>query len=111
MRGEYDAILEWPFHLKVTFSLISEDDQHHFTNVFWPDTRSKCFQRPRLAMNEAYGIEKFISLDEFQQNQDQYVRDDTMFVKIEVDFLSKAPGKNIPDSAIHIERKIFIFSI
>jgi TNF receptor-associated factor 2/TNF receptor-associated factor 3 len=93
MRGEYDAILEWPFHFKVKFSLITKDDQEHFVNFFWPDTRSNCFQRPRLEMNEAYGIERFISLDEFKRNENQYVQDDTMFIKVQVDFLSKSLGK------------------
>ncbi|CAF1634302.1 unnamed protein product [Adineta ricciae] len=40
-------------------------------------------------MNEAYGIEKFISLVKFKQNQNIYAQDDTMFIRVEVDFLSK----------------------
>ncbi|CAF1154765.1 unnamed protein product [Adineta ricciae] len=89
MRGEYDAILTWPFHFKIRFSLITKDNQHHFTSFVWSDVKSVCFQRPRLAMNEAYGIEKFISLVKFKQNQNIYAQDDTMFIRVEVDFLSK----------------------
>ncbi|CAF3788483.1 unnamed protein product [Rotaria sordida] len=95
MRGEYDAILKWPFHFKVIFSLLNqltiEDDRHHLNEFFWPDKQSICFQRPHLEMNNAYGIKKFISLDKFQQNRDQYVQDDTIFIKVEIDFLSIPP--------------------
>ncbi|CAF3710764.1 unnamed protein product [Rotaria sp. Silwood1] len=104
MRGEYDAILKWPFPFKMIFSLINqlttEKDRHHLSQFFWPDKQSICFQRPRLEMNEAYGIKKFISLNKFQQNRNQYVQDDTMFIKIEVDFLSIPPGNH--DSTTHI---------
>ena len=61
-RGEYDAILKWPFHFKVVFSLLNqlapEDDRHHLSEFFWPDMQSICFQCPRIEMNEAYGIKK-----------------------------------------------------
>ncbi|CAF5164354.1 unnamed protein product, partial [Rotaria magnacalcarata] len=57
----------------------------------WPNTGSICFQRPRLAMNEAYGIKKFIALDEFQMNRNHFVQNDTIFIKIELDFMSTPP--------------------
>ncbi|CAF1382364.1 unnamed protein product [Adineta steineri] len=109
MLNEYDAILEWPFHYKVKFSLINKDNQHHFVNFFWPDINSICFQRPRLQMNEGYGFEKFISLEEFQQKQDQYIQDDTIFIEIKVDFISKPPenwsdsGQRLLEDEQHID--------
>jgi hypothetical protein len=100
MRGEYDSLLKWPFHFKVKFSLLDQsstkDNQHHFSEYFWSDTSSTCFQRPQLEMNEAYGIEKFFPLD-----LDRYIQNDTMFIKIEVDFMSIPPGKDMPNSIIY----------
>lgn len=97
MRGEYDAILRWPFPYKVTFSLINqlpdEINPHDLTVFFWPDKSSICFQRPRSNMNEAYGFRRFLPLDKLQQNQSQYVKDNTMFIKVELDFLSIPPGE------------------
>ncbi|CAF3847085.1 unnamed protein product [Rotaria sp. Silwood1] len=50
MRGEYDAILKWPFPFKVMFSLINQltidNDRHHLSEFFWPNKQSICFQRP-----------------------------------------------------------------
>ena len=96
MRSEYDALLEWPFRFKVTFTLLnqaqSENDQDHFSAFFWPDISSSCFQRPRSNMNDAYGFEKFFSLNELQCHRSSYVRDDTLFIQVAVDFLSVRPG-------------------
>ncbi len=54
MRGDYDALLEWPFRFKVTFSLLDQSNQIHWRKFFWSEIKSICFQRPRLEMNEAY---------------------------------------------------------
>ncbi len=113
MRGEYDALLKWPFAFKVSFILLdqstSDDNQCQVSNFFWPDIRSNCFQRPRLEMNEAYGIEKFISLEQFRQNKHRYVQDDTMFIKVEVDFTCPATDTGISNSSIlWVEKKTFI---
>lgn len=96
MRGDYDALLEWPFCFKVTLSLLDQsivkNNQNHWSQFFSPDRQSICFQRPRLEMNECYGIEKFISIEQLKQNQNRYVQDDTIFIKIEVDFQNKPPA-------------------
>ncbi|CAF3486799.1 unnamed protein product [Rotaria socialis] len=97
MSGEYDAILHWPFHFKVIFSLLNQSTAvgsnllSDLSKSIWPNTRSACFQRPRLAMNEAYGIKRFIALDEFQMNRTHFVQNDTIFIKIELDFMSTPP--------------------
>ncbi len=115
MRGEYDAILKWPFVFKVSFTLLdqstSDDNQYHFSDCFWSDIRSNCFQRPRSEMNEAYGIEKFVSLEQFRQNQHRYVQNDTMFIKIKVDFTCLGSDTSILNSTIFIEKKIFIYFV
>ncbi|CAF4463459.1 unnamed protein product [Rotaria sp. Silwood2] len=87
MRGKHDAILKFPFNYKVTFCLYDQTPtQRHIIDSFRPDTRSSSFQRPRSEMNIASGIPKFFPLAMIQQEGNPYVRDDTMFIKIMVDF-------------------------
>ncbi|CAF1191901.1 unnamed protein product [Rotaria sp. Silwood1] len=88
MRSEYDAILKFPFNYKVTFCLYDQTTaQRHIIDSFRPDIKSNSFQRPRSEMNIASGIPKFCSLSTIQQEGNTYVRDDTMFIKIMVDFV------------------------
>ena len=87
MRSEYDAILKFPFNYKVTFCLYDQSGgQKHHMDSFRPDTKSNSFQRPRSEMNIASGIPKFCPLSLIQQEGNPYIRDDTMFIKILVDF-------------------------
>ncbi|CAF1187136.1 unnamed protein product, partial [Didymodactylos carnosus] len=87
MRGDYDSILKWPFNFKVTFCLYDQSGQNrHVIDSFRPDTKSNSFQRPRSDMNIASGIPKFFPLPMIQQDGNNYVRDDTMFIKVIVDF-------------------------
>ncbi len=87
MRSEYDAILKFPFNYKVTFCLIDQSGaQKHHMDSFRPDTNSNSFQRPRSEMNIASGIPKFCPISLIQEEGNPYIRDDTMFLKIMVDF-------------------------
>ena len=92
LRGQYDAILRWPFRQKVTFMLMDQDNVQHVIKAFRPDPNSPSFQRPRRETNIASGCPMFCSLTEL--NNHAYVRDDTMFLKIIVDitdFLNQDP--------------------
>jgi hypothetical protein len=87
MRGEFDAILQFPFSFKVTFSLIDQtSQQRHIVDSFRPDIKSNSFQQPQSDMNTASGISKFVPLTMIQQDNNPYVRDDTMFIKVLVHF-------------------------
>ncbi len=119
MRGPNDPILKFPFNYKVTFCLYDQSgSQKHIIDSFRPDIRSNSFQRPRSNMNIASGIPKFFPLAMIQQEGNPYVRDDTMFIKVMVDFgdmsktlllyaLSLNPGipTNIQQSMINEERR------
>lgn len=83
MRGQYDALLRWPFRQKVTFMLMDQDNVEHVIDAFRPDPSSSSFQRPRRETNIASGCPMFCALTEL--NNHAYVRDDTMFLKIIVD--------------------------
>ncbi|CAF4667636.1 unnamed protein product [Rotaria sp. Silwood1] len=87
MRGLNDPILKFPFNYKVSFCLYDQTSaQRHIIDSFRPDTKSSSFQRPRSDMNIASGIPKFFPLAMIQQEGNPYVRDDTMFMKVMVDF-------------------------
>ncbi len=87
MRGRNDPILKFPFNYKVTFCLYDQTPQlRHIIGSFRPDVRSNSFQRPKSEMNIASGIPKFFPLAMIQQEGNSYVRDDTMFIKVIVDF-------------------------
>jgi hypothetical protein len=88
MRGPNDGILTFPFNYKVTFCLYDQTPQlRHIIESFRPDIESISFQRPRSDMNIASGIPKFFPLARIQQEGNPYVRDDTMFIKVMVDFV------------------------
>jgi hypothetical protein len=96
MRGEYDAILQWPFSYKITFCLFDQtSNQRHIIDSFRPDAKSNSFQRPRSNMNIASGIPKFCPLTLIQQDNNPYLRDDCMFLRCIVDFTS-TPKTIIP---------------
>ena len=83
MRGEYDALLRWPFRQKVTFMLLDQNNVEHVIDSFRPDPNSSSFQRPRRQTNIASGCPTFCPLSEV--NNHAYIRDDVMFLKVIVD--------------------------
>ncbi|CAF1148356.1 unnamed protein product [Rotaria sordida] len=88
MRREYNAILRFPFNYKVIFCLYDQTPtEQHIIDSFRPDIKSNSFQRPRCEMNIASGIPKLCPLSTIQQEGNPYVRDDTIFIKIMVDFV------------------------
>ncbi|CAF1184672.1 unnamed protein product, partial [Didymodactylos carnosus] len=87
MKGDYDGILKWPLNCKVIFCLFDQTGQNrHVIDSFRPDTKSNSCQRPRPEMNIASGIPKFFPLPMIRQDNNNYVIDNTMFIKIIVDF-------------------------
>ncbi|XP_068735287.1 TNF receptor-associated factor 1-like [Montipora capricornis] len=83
MRGEYDALLRWPFRQKVTFMLLDHNNVEHAIDAFRPDPNSSSFQRPKRESNIASGCPLFFPLSDL--NKHTYVKDDTMFIKVIVD--------------------------
>ena len=83
MRGEYDALLPWPFKQTVTLMLLDQDKQKDIFQSFRPDPSSSSFQRPINEMNVASGCPKFAPLSILENPS--YVKDDTIFMKCRVD--------------------------
>uniref|UniRef100_A0AC11D9D1 TNF receptor associated factor 1 n=1 Tax=Ovis aries TaxID=9940 RepID=A0AC11D9D1_SHEEP len=85
MRGEYDALLPWPFRNKVTFMLLDQNNREHAIDAFRPDLNSASFQRPQSETNVASGCPLFFPLNKLQSPKHAYVKDDTMFLKCVVE--------------------------
>ena len=85
MRGEYDALLAWPFIQKVHFRLLDQDGIRDVFDAFRPDPNCVSFKRPTSDMNVASGCPRFVSHSELRQGG--FVRDDTMFIKVTVDMV------------------------
>ena len=83
MRGQYDALLRWPFRQKVTLMMLDQDSIEHVIDAFRPDPNSSSFQKPAREMNIASGCPLFCPLSNLDKHA--YARDDTMFIKIIVD--------------------------
>ena len=85
MRGEYDALLPWPFRQTVTMMLLDQDKQKDIVQSFRPEPSSSSFQRPRNEMSVASGCPLFAPISIL--NNRSYVKDDTMFLKCRIDTL------------------------
>ncbi|NXY89069.1 TRAF2 factor, partial [Alcedo cyanopectus] len=81
MKGDYDALLPWPFRHKVTFMLLDQNSREHVIDVFRPDLTSASFQRPVNEMNVASGCPMFLPLSKLQSPKYAYVKEDTLFLK------------------------------
>ncbi|CAF1028650.1 unnamed protein product [Brachionus calyciflorus] len=88
LRGENDALLRWPFRQKVTFILIDQslsESRENVIDAFRPDPNSSSFKRPTSDMNIASGLPVFCPLGKFMSSDHEYIKDNTMFIKIAVD--------------------------
>ncbi|KAI1895019.1 hypothetical protein AGOR_G00101960 [Albula goreensis] len=84
MRGEYDALLTWPFRQKVTLMLMDQGSaRKHLGDAFKPDPNSSSFRRPTADMNIASGCPLFVAQTVLENGT--YIKDDTIFIKVTVD--------------------------
>ncbi|XP_005089646.1 TNF receptor-associated factor 3 [Aplysia californica] len=87
MRGEYDALLAWPFQHKVSLMLLDQStEKRHMKDEFYPDPSSTSFRRPVNAeMNVASGCPLFVAHTVLDNPNNQYIKDDVLFIKVMVD--------------------------
>ena len=92
MRGEYDALLPWPFKQKVSLMLVDQSEQgRHIAKMFQPavvdpmHAAFESYQRPSLhaEMNVAIGFPEFAPLSILENPA--YVKDDTMVLRCIID--------------------------
>ena len=86
MKGEFDAILTWPFHKKVTFTLIDQqenaNDRENIVESFISDPKRRNFERPVKEENFGWGLAKFVSHEELQERR--YIVDDAIFIQFHI---------------------------
>ena len=82
-QGKYDALLPWPFKRTVTLTILDQNRVKDVTDSFKPDQASSSFQRPKNPMNIASGCPLFMPLSLLDTQA--YVKDDTLYIKGEVD--------------------------
>ena len=92
MKGRNDDNLPWPFTGDVTVTLLNqlEDENHHTDTVTFPEDSDKASERvvDDERAPEGYGWDEFISHDELDfhaEDNCQYLEDDCLFFKIEVE--------------------------
>ena len=87
MKGQHDALLQWPFNQKVTFSLIDQaSGRRNIQYTFRPDPTSSSFQRPVEEMNIASGCPLFVSHGVVEAAESPYLGPDRiLYLKVTVD--------------------------
>ncbi|CAB4036326.1 TNF receptor-associated factor 3-like [Paramuricea clavata] len=83
-KGDYDALLTWPFQKKITMMLLDQGNiangDHMIDEFYSVPPRSASFQRPKSDMNIPSGFQCLVPLGSL--NNRQYIKDDVMFIKI-----------------------------
>ena len=80
MKSEYDQLLIWPMHKKITFELINHDNEaDNITESFVSNSSSSSFQRPKNNMNAASGCPMFISIENFLSGG--FIADNCAYIK------------------------------
>ena len=87
MKGEYDAILPWPFKKKVEFTLIDQQEdpvkRENVALCFMTGDHPEYFVRPtENNASIARGYPKFVSHEKLHSRR--YIVDDTLFLQVEV---------------------------
>ena len=86
MKGEYDALQQWPFEHKVNLILVDQDSKKEdITHSFNPAGPDNPFSRPldTHELNLFSGFTKFAPLSIL--SDPRYVKDDVMFIRATVD--------------------------
>lgn len=84
MRGDFDALLTWPFKQKVTLTLLDQSSSgQHLSDTFFPDPTSTSFHQPSSEMNVASGCPLFVRQSVLEAQP--YLVRDSIFLRIVVD--------------------------
>lgn len=88
MKGDYDALLDWPFKQKITFFLIDQGEQKaHRTHQLSPNRSlpniKVVFNRPTMKENLGIGNPCFVPHVALESGE--FIKDDALFVKAVVE--------------------------
>ena len=86
MKGEYDAILPWPFKKKIIFAVIDQQEdpieRQNAVMKLTPGDHPHCYARPINEYNATRGFAQFITHEKLHSRR--YLRDDTLFLQVKV---------------------------
>jgi hypothetical protein len=89
-RGDFDAIVRWPFSYPITFCLVDlAENKNHIIHSIRPDSQTAIFGRPLDNANKPYRIARFCSSEKVSEIGSNYVRDGNMFLRMYIDFTEK----------------------
>ncbi|GAB6027672.1 hypothetical protein CHUAL_001913 [Chamberlinius hualienensis] len=77
VQGQFDDIVEWPFHNKYNFTMVSEDDDALLSYQINPKTTScsnTTFNQPPLNNVSGCGISKVIKIATILANKPKYIK-------------------------------------
>ena len=79
MKGEYDALLKWPFGSMVSLILVDHKHKNNVIRTFKPTQDSSSFQQPVADMNVASGCPQFAPVSVLED--ENYVKEDVLCIK------------------------------
>ena len=82
LKGDYDALLSWPFNWEIVMMLLDQGSGDHVREVLHRNPQSSSFQQPQFDMNVEYGVPQFMPLESLDNRE--YIKDDVMFIKMVV---------------------------
>ena len=85
MRGQFDALLKWPFRQKVNMMMLDQAGSDNIVVVLRPDQTNPSFKQPMSEMNIASGYPLFMRQARLDQSSPMFVKDDVAFIKVVVD--------------------------
>ena len=86
MKSDRDGTLGWPFTKRYTFVLVDQQDdltQRENIEVAVGPKGEEMFERPRQRENKGMGKSRFVKHSTLRTRQ--YIRDDTVYIKIVID--------------------------
>ncbi|XP_041094563.1 TNF receptor-associated factor 1-like [Polyodon spathula] len=84
--GDFDSLLKWPFAEPVRLSILSQTNREDSAlHCLSPSGLLLSLQKPSVNGNMPYGLPMFVSLTELYSRLAQFVPEDTLFVKTEVE--------------------------
>lgn len=87
LKGEYDAILDWPFQSRVTFILYDQhensNERQNIVSCFIPGGTEKGFRKPTSVVSAGRGYPKFVSHERLWSRK--YVDNDSLFLAVEIE--------------------------
>ncbi|XP_078406091.1 TNF receptor-associated factor 1-like [Cetorhinus maximus] len=85
LKGQFDALIQWPFKQNVKLALLNLNDrQRSILKIYVPSEQDAALQRPVESMNAPRGFPMFATSSEFNQRFSEFVMGDEMFVGAEV---------------------------